>query len=459
MRNELLFQTSDSELKQRLMDYASVLNKMPVVEVAELLEKLESDYDRIDVMSQFPLDRQALILADLPVTVQLSLFNAMSRKAFATIFEQMPTQSQVDFFQFLSKKAQTEVLPFLSKSVRENILRLSAYPPDTAGRIMSLDYASVFETMTCAEAIAKVRADAPSKKLVYYVYVVNDEQTLLGFVTLKDLIMADPAQMIADVVHREFVFAYVDEDREEVAKKIEKYDLIAIPVVNRQMQLLGVVTHDEAIDIIRAEQTEDLEKFMGIAQRDTELNYLETSSWKHFQKRVSWVVTLAAVGIISGMIIHHYENALEKMLILALYMPMVADTGGNVGSQAATVIVRALALGEFSVRAWLKVIWKEIKVSSLLALCLGLLAFAKVLFLSWETEIPAEYSLVKVAFVISLALSLQVITATVIGAALPLVVKAFGGDPAVAASPAITTIVDITGLLIYFGTASLFFVF
>jgi len=459
MRNELLFQTSDSELKQRLIDYASVLNKMPVVEVAELLEKLESDYDRIDVMSQFPIDRQALILADLPVTVQLSLFNAMSRKAFATIFEQMPTQSQVDFFQFLSKKAQTEILPFLSKSVRENILRLSAYPPDTAGGIMSLDYASVFERMTCAEAIAKVRADAPSKKLVYYAYVVNDEQTLLGFVTLKDLIMADPAQMIADVVHREFVFAYVDEDREEVAKKIEKYDLIAIPVVNRQMQLMGVVTHDEAIDIIRAEQTEDLEKFMGIAQRNTELNYLETSSWKHFQKRVTWVVTLAAVGIISGMIIHHYEKALEKMLILALYMPMVADTGGNVGSQAATVIVRALALGEFSVSAWLKVIWKETKVSSLLALCLGVLAFAKVLFLSWETEIPAEYSLVKIAFVISLALSFQVITATLIGAALPLIVKAFGGDPAVAASPAITTVVDITGLLIYFGVASLFFAF
>jgi len=459
MRNELLFQTSDSELKQRLIDYASVLNKMPVVEVAELLEKLESDYDRIDVMSQFPIDRQALILADLPITVQLSLFNAMSRKAFATIFEQMPTQSQVDFFQFLSKEAKTEILPFLSKSVRENILRLSAYPPDAAGGIMSLDYASVFERMTCAEAIAKVRADAPSKKLVYYVYVVNDEQTLLGFVTLKDLIMAEPSQMIADVVHREFVFVYVDEDREEVAKKIEKYDLIAIPVVNRQMQLLGVVTHDEAIDIIRAEQTEDLEKFMGIAQRDTELNYLETSSWKHFQKRVTWVVTLAAVGIISGMIIHNYEKALEKMLILALYMPMVADTGGNVGSQAATVIVRALALGEFSVREWLKVIWKETKVSSLLALCLGVLAFAKVLFLSWETEIPAEYSLVKIAFVISLALSLQVITATLIGAALPLIVKAFGGDPAVAASPAITTVVDITGLLIYFGMATLFFDF
>lgn len=453
------FFATDGDLKERLIEYSAVLKKMPVVEVAEMIQKLESDYDRIEVLNQFPIDRQALILADLPITTQLSLFKAMSRKAFASVFEQMPTPSQVDFFQFLPKKSQAEILPFLSKSVRESILRISAYPPDTAGGIMSLDYATVFETMTCAEAIAKVRSDAPSKKMIYYIYVVDDEQRLLGFVTLKDLIMAEPERRVADAVHREFVFAFVDEDREEVAKKIERYDLIAIPVVNRAMQLLGVVTHDEAMDIIRAEHTEDLEKFMGIAQRDKELNYLETSSWQHFQKRVTWIVSLAAVGIISGMIIHHYEKALDKMLILALYMPMVADTGGNVGSQAATVIVRALALGEFSVAAWLKVIWKETKVSSLLALCLGLLAFAKVLFLSWETEIPPQYSLPMIAFVIALALSLQVITATIIGAALPLAVKAFGGDPAVAASPAITTIVDITGLLIYFGTASLFFVF
>ncbi|MFQ3598180.1 MAG: magnesium transporter [Chloroherpetonaceae bacterium] len=448
-----------SNLVARVREYKSVLLKMPVIEVAELISQVENDYDRCDILTEFPPDRQALIFCDLPVTIQLSLFRTMSRKTFAALFEQMPTQSQVDFLQFLPKKTQEEILPYISKSVREAILRLSAYPPDTAGGIMSLNYATVYESMTCEDAIAKVRLDSPAKKMVYYIYVVSDDQKLIGFITLKDLILSSPQTQVSDIMHREFIFSFADEDREDVAKKIEKYDLIAVPVVNREMQLLGVVTHDEALDIIRAEHTEDLEKFMGIAQRDSDLNYLETSSWQHFRKRVTWIVSLAAVGIISGLIIHHYENALEKLLILALYMPMVADTGGNVGSQAATVVVRALAIGEITVLSWLKVIWKETKIATLLAICLGLLAFAKVLFLSWETEIPTQYSLSTIAFVISLALSLQVITATVIGAGLPLMVKAFGGDPAVAASPAITTIVDITGLLIYFGVASAYFVF
>jgi magnesium transporter len=249
----------------------------------------------------------------------------------------------------------------------------------------------------------------------------------------------------------------VDDDREEVARKVEKYDLVALPVLNSQKQLLGIVTHDDAIDVIRAEHTEDMERFMGIVQSNQEFDYLNTSAWQHFRKRVVWIVSLAAVGIISGLIIHSYENALEKLLILALYMPMVADTGGNSGSQAATVVVRALALGQIHTGQWLRILWKETRVSLLLALCLGLLAYAKVLFLSWETEIPVMYSLSRIAFVIALALSLQVVTATIIGAALPMLVKRFGGDPAVAASPAITTTVDITGLLIYFGTASLFF--
>lgn len=337
------------------------------------------------------------------------------------------------------------------------MIALSAYPPETAGGIMNTDFATVQKNMRCDEAIEKVRSDAPSKKTIYYVYVVDAEQKLQGFVTLKDLIMAEPYQLVEQVLHTEFVFAYVDDDREKVAQQIEKYDLVAIPILNRENQLVGIVTHDEAIDVIRAEHSEDMQKFMGIVQANEEFDYIGTSTWKHFKKRVVWIVSLAAVGIISGVIIHSYENALEKLLILALYMPMVADTGGNSGSQAATVVVRALALGQITVRNWFKILWKEAKISLLLAVCLGLLAYGKVLFLSWETDIPSAYSLPLIAFMISLALALQVITATVIGAGLPLLVKRFGGDPAVAASPAITTIVDITGLLIYFGMASLFF--
>jgi magnesium transporter len=269
--------------------------------------------------------------------------------------------------------------------------------------------------------------------------------------------MAEPYTKVENALHRDFVFAFVDEDREKVAQLIERYDLVAIPILNRENQLVGIVTHDEAIDVIRAEHSEDMQKFMGIVQANEEFDYLGTSTFKHFKKRVVWIVSLAAVGIISGIIIHRYENALEKLLILALYMPMVADTGGNSGSQAATVVVRALALGQITVRNWLKILWKEAKISLLLAVCLGVLAYGKVLFLSWETDIPSAYSLPVIAFMISLALALQVVTATVIGAGLPLLVKRFGGDPAVAASPAITTVVDITGLLIYFGTATIFF--
>jgi magnesium transporter len=440
----------------QIIEMIPVMKKMPVVEVAEILLAIDETY-LFNILDRFSLEQQGLIFSDFPMVKQLDLFKTVSKKRFAQIFENMPSDNRADFFQHLTQKEQSSLLPFLSKTVREDVIKLSAYPPETAGGIMSTDFATVESQMTCAEAIEKVRRDAPSKKTVYYIYVVDSNQRLQGFITLKDLIMAESYTKVENALHKDFVFAYVDEDREKVAQLIERYDLVAIPILNRENQLVGIVTHDEAIDVIRAEHSEDMQKFMGIVQANEEFDYLGTSTFKHFKKRVVWIVSLAAVGIISGIIIHRYENALEKLLILALYMPMVADTGGNAGSQAATVVVRALALGQITVLNWFKILWKEAKISLLLAVCLGLLAYGKVLFLSWETDIPSAYSLPLIAFMISLALALQVVTATVIGAGLPLLVKRFGGDPAVAASPAITTVVDITGLLIYFGTAAIFF--
>lgn len=440
----------------QIIEMVPVMKKMPMVEVGEVLQAIDETY-LFTILDRFSLEQQGKIFSEFPMVKQLNLFKSVSQKRFAQIFENMPSDNRADFFQHLTQKEQASLLPFLSKKIREDVIQLSSYPPETAGGIMSTDYATVQSNMTCAEAIEKVRSDAPSKKTIYYVYVVDENQKLQGFITLKDLIMAEPYTKVEDALHREFVFAYVDEDREKVAFQIEKYDLVAIPILNRENQLVGIVTHDEALDVIRAEHSEDMQKFMGIAQANEAFDYIGTSTFKHFKKRVVWIVSLAAVGIISGVIIHSYENALEKLLILALYMPMVADTGGNSGSQAATVVVRALALGQITVSNWFKILWKEAKISLLLAVCLGLLAYGKVLFLSWETDIPSAYSLPLIAFMISLALALQVVTATVIGAGLPLLVKRLGGDPAVAASPAITTVVDITGLLIYFGMATLFF--
>jgi magnesium transporter len=441
---------------EQLIELIPVMQKMPVIEVAEILQSIDENY-LLNVLDRFTAEQQGLIVSEFSMVMQLNIFKSTSQKRFAKLFENMPSDNRADFFQHLTQQEQSLLLPYLSKKIREDVIVLSAYPPETAGGIMNTDFATVQKNMRCDEAIEKVRSDAPSKKTIYYVYVVDSEQKLQGFITLKDLIIAEPFQSVEQVLHTDYVFAYVDEDREKVALQIEKYDLVAIPILNRENQLVGIVTHDDAIDVIRAEYSEDMQKFMGISQANEAFDYIGTSTLKHFKKRVVWVVTLAAVGIISGVIIHSYENALEKLLILALYMPMVADTGGNSGSQAATVVVRALALGQITLANWLQILWKEAKISLLLAVCLGLLAYGKVLFLSWETDIPTSYSLALIAFMISIALALQVITATIIGAGLPLLVKRFGGDPAVAASPAITTVVGITGLLIYFGMATLFF--
>jgi magnesium transporter len=433
----------------------SVLSKMPTIEVAEILSEME-DEKLLETLRLFDPEQQGNILSDLEWETQSNLFNLMGRKEFATIFSHMASDVRADFYRDLEKEQQIELLPFLTKKIREDVIHLSSYPPETAGGIMSTDFATIVGNMQIWQAIEKVRKDAPSKKMIYYVYVVDEQMKMLGFITLKDLIMAEPEALVEDALHDEFIYADVNEDREVVARKIEKYDLVALPVLNYNKQLLGIISHDDAIEVIRAEHTEDMEKFMGIVHDADGAEYLETSSIEHFKRRVVWIVTLAAVGIVSGMIIHRFESAIDKLLILALYMPMMADTGGNSGSQAATVVVRAMALGQVTVKNWLRIIFKEAKIAFLLAICLGLLAFGKIMFLSWETTIPMGFTLTQIALVISFALTLQVITATIIGAGLPLIVKRFGGDPAVAASPAITTVVDITGLLLYFSTAVTF---
>ncbi len=442
--------------KDKAKELVPMLQKMPVVEVGEILQELENEH-LIDVMPLFTPEQQGLIFSEFDMTRQLDYFQHTSRKRFARIFENMVSDSRADLYQHFTQQEQISFLPYLSKTTREDVLKLSSYDPETAGGIMSTDFATVRENRTCAQAIDKVRIDAPSNKMVYYIYAVDSEMKLQGFLTLKDLILANPETLVSDIIYREFAYSTLDEDRESVAQKIEKYDLVAIPVLNDEKQLMGIVHHDDAIEVIRAEHTEDMEKFMGIVPGSEILNYTQTGVLGHFRKRVVWLSSLAVIGLISGMIIHAYEEALSALIILALYMPMVADTGGNTGSQAATVVIRALALGQVTLKNWFSILYKEARISIMLALVLGVIAFGKILFLSWETEVPEQFSLLYLAIGISSALSLQVITSTILGAALPLIVKRLGGDPAVAASPAITTMVDITGLLIYFGMATLMF--
>tara|TARA_B100001971_G_C18268024_1_gene596417 strand:- start:98026 stop:99417 length:1392 start_codon:yes stop_codon:yes gene_type:complete len=442
-----IVESNDLEaLKDAFEDYPTAL-------VIDFLED-QTDTEIVKFINLLDLEDAGRIYSYLPIEKQIELYQILDKKTFSDIFTAMYSDSRADLFQEFEKEDQIEVLPYLDKKTREDVIVLSAYPPETAGGIMNTDFATILITMTCQQALAKIRKDAPSQKMIYYIYVVNDDMEMLGIITLKDLIMADPKDIVKDLYNDNFVYANVNEDREAVAQKIEKHDLVAIPVINNRDQLVGIVSHEEAIDIIRAEHTEDMEKFMGILPSEDEQTYLNTSSIDHFKKRVVWLVSLAAVGLISGVIIHHYQGVLEQLIILALYMPMMTATGGNTGSQAATVVIRAIALQQIEDNEWYKILFKELKISLMLSICVGGLVFIKIAFLTSMSLLPQGFTFNFIAFVIGLAIGMQVITSALVGAGLPLLVRKLGGDPAVAASPAITTTVDITGLLIYFAIAS-----
>lgn len=461
MTKETLLTAEDLKISfQEATSMKEVVSLMPIlmqqtpIDIADILSEVSDDL-LVQIFDFFTIKQQGFIFSEFPIDRQYEYQQSISKKKFALVFEEMPSDDRVDLYQMLSLSEQTALLPFLPKHIREDVLYLNTYPDETAGSIMNTDFATVQKDMTCSEAMDKVRLDAPSKTTVYYIYVVDEEQEMQGFITLKDLILANPNTLVEHVLHSQFVYGNVDDKSEEIATMISKYDLVAIPILNELKQLVGIVTHDDAIDVIRAEQTEDMERFMGIlSSAGEEMDYNKTTIWMHFKKRIVWLASLAAIGTVSGYIIHSYEDAFEKMLILAFYMPMIADAGGNSGSQSATVVIRALSLGQIKLSDWLKVLWIEFRVSLLLSLCLGILAYARVAFLSHNMDMPPEFTLGQIGFVISLALSVQIVSSALIGTGLPLIVRVLGGDPAVAASPAITTLVDITGLLIYFSLAT-----
>ncbi|HPU22830.1 MAG TPA: magnesium transporter [Candidatus Kapabacteria bacterium] len=423
-------------------------------EIAEQISALEPE-EAWQIIELFDKHRRAEIFSFLDLQMQVDIAEIIERNKLVDLLTEMSSDDRVDLFKRFPEEKQELILPLLAQAEREDIRRLAEYPEGSAGSVMTSEYVAIPDNITVDEAIRRIRLEASQKETIFYIYVINEKRQLIGFVSLTDLIMAHPSTRIKDIMKKDVIYVTIDEDQEKVARKIQKYDLIAIPVVNGNNVLVGIVTHDDAIDIITQEQTEDLEKFMAIAGAHAAAAYSKTPVLTHFKNRAVWVVSLATIGLVSGMIIHSFENTLMNLMILALYMPMIADTGGNVGSQSATVVLRALALGEVTFHDFFKVIWKEFRISLLLALALGFLSWIKVVLLSSNSEMPLNFSLQQVGFVIAIALSLQVVTATLIGASLPLIATKFKLDPAVVASPALTTIVDITGLLIYFTTAKL----
>jgi magnesium transporter len=452
---------------KRILTFSEIKNLFLRKKNAEILSWLTSEHPRTiadqlatvstkemwGLLSLAPKPLQGEIFSHFDEDVQVRHIVALSKIHAATILSQMPHDDRAKLFRLLTEEQKNTLYPVLTEAERDDIYRLSSYPPGTAGAVATSDYLSFLETMTVAQALEQIRNEAPSKETIYYSYVVNLQNQLKGFISLKKLILSDPKTVLKTIMHEDVIFAKVFEDQEKAAIKIKKYDLLALPVVNGENTLIGIITHDDAMDVIAQEQQEDIEKLMAIQGRHKAGAYLKTPFMEHYKNRIGWILLLALFGIISGAVIQSFESVLSQFLILALYMPMLADTGGNIGSQSATVIIQALAVGEIQTRDFLKVVWKEFRVSILLAFSLIVFTWLRVRFFSGGMPLPENISLERIGGVIALALGLQVISSTLIGTLLPLLVSKFNKDPAVIASPALTTFVDITGLIIYFGLA------
>lgn len=405
-----------------------------------------------DVLIEIDPTRAAEIFSHFEQELQLDLSEEFSARQLTNIVTQMSHDERVDFFQALPEDKQESLFRRLAQSEREDIIRLGAYEDGTAGAAMTSEYITIPLNITASEAIAKLRKEGPEKETIYESYIVDEHRKLIGVLSLKDLILAPTNSKISDIMQTDIIFVNTSDDQEEAAQKIAKYDMLAIPVLNESEMLVGIITHDDVLDILQEEHTEDVEKLMAITA-SAGGNYLEISSWEHFRRRVNWIVGLAALGIFSGMIVHQFEHVLETYILLALYMPMMAATGGNTGSQSATVVIRAIALHQVQLKDSFHVLFKEFKVSLLLAGILMVLAFGKVALLSATALIPEGHTLYDIAFIVSGALGLQIITSTLVGAIFPLIAARLKIDPAIIAAPALTTAVDISGLLIYFSLA------
>ncbi len=423
-------------------------------DIAEILEALEPE-DAWKILKVLEHDSQAEIFANLIEEVQVEIATSLSKKELVTLITNMSHDDRVDLLRKIPEEKIEIVLPALAQAEREDIRRLMSYEEGTAGSIMTSEYVILAKDLKVREAIEELRKQAPDKETIYYTYIVDKDRRLIGFVSLADLITEPSTKTVAEIMDDDIIYVHANDDQEEVSHKISKYDLLAIPVVNENNQLVGIVTYDDAIDVLNQEHTEDMEKFMAISGSHEMGNYLKTPVWIHFKNRVYWVIGLAIIGLFSGTVISSYESTIASLIVLTLFMPMLADTGGNVGSQSASVVIRALALQDLTPKDLPKILFKEFRISLMLSFLLGCLTFVNAMIIMRNATIPENFSFLLIAVTIALALSLQVISSTLIGALLPLLAAKMKFDPAVAASPAITTLVDITGLLIYFSLAKI----
>jgi len=368
---------------------------------------------------------------------QVDVLGVMPRRDGARLMESMDSDERVDLTKALPEEETERLFPLIAQAERNEIARLVSYDEGTAGSVMTTEYAAVKAELTIAETVSELRRIAPDKETIYYIYVIDDSRKLVGFVSLKNIFISSSHARVKDAMTSDVKHVLATDDVEDVAKVVKDYDLLAVPVVDDDGRLVGIVTHDDAVDVLEEEATEDMYHYGAAGEH---LRYLPTNPFLLARQRVVWLILLAAVGFVSGMIIHRYEAMITSVFALAIFIPVINASGGNAGTQASTVIIRGLATGEVSLADSLKIFWKEIVVGLTIGVVVAIVGALRGYLLENN---------VRLAITVGLAMVFVVTFATVLGAVLPLIFKKLRLDPAVVSGPFIASVLDVVALLIY----------
>ncbi len=442
--------------EKKYQDMRLYLDEHNPADISETLQEMYDDEDlsKEDLLRIFRLlskDVAADTFVEMSPDMQEVLINAFSDKEIKDVIEEMYLDDTVDVIEEMPANVVKRILKNVDSETRSNINTILNYPEDSAGSIMTIEYVDLRPEMTVWDAFSKIRESGVDSETIYTCYV-TDKRKLVGAISVRELLLAKYEDKIGDLMESNVISVYTTDDREEVANLFSKYGFTAMPVVDKEDRLVGIVTVDDAIDVMTEEATEDIEKMAAIIP--SERPYFKTGIFETFKQRIPWLLLLMVSATFTGMILTRYENALAAVAVLTAFIPMIMDTGGNSGSQASVTIIRGLSLGDIEFKDILEVIWKELRVALLCGVALSCVAFAK-LFLVDKLLLHNDGITMSVALVVCLTLIVTVFVAKLVGCTLPLIAKKLGFDPAVMASPFITTIVDALALMVYMHLATL----
>ncbi len=433
---ELIDNNRWAKLKRALSQYNPV-------DTANLFQEMDSE-KMLLAFRILPKDYSASVFAYMDSEQQAHVVESISNSEIRVLMDELYLDDAVDFLEEVPASVVTRALMNTDEKTRQLINAFMNYPENSAGSIMTIEFVELKDEWTVGEAMEQLRKTAPDRETIYTCYVVNATRNLVGIVSLRRLILAKDDEKIRNLMYESVISVKTLDDQQVVADMVKKYDLIAIPVVDNENRLVGIITIDDVVDVIEEENTEDFEKMAAITPSETE--YLKTSTWRLAGNRIPWLLILMISATFSGMIIQQFESMLQSVVLLAAFIPMLMDTGGNCGSQASTLVIRGMALGEVHFSDIFRVAWKEFRVSMIVGVVLAIANFFRMLLLVRAS--------IWVTLVVCATLLCTVVLAKMIGCTLPMIAQKCKLDPAIVASPMLTTIVDACALAIYFCFAS-----